>query len=133
MKHILVVEDEPLNAIVFRKVLEKRGSYRVTVTEQADVVLQLARSGAIDLVIMDVSLAHTRWEGRPVNGVELCRILKNDARTARIPVLLATAYAMRGDAESLIAQSGADHYVSKPILDHEQFVTQVRGLLAEAA
>lgn len=133
MKHILVVEDEPLNAIVFRKVLERRGSYRVTVTEDADVVFQLARSAAVDLVIMDVSLAHTRWEGRPVNGVELCRLLKGDPRTARLPVLLATAYAMRGDAESLIAQSGANHYVSKPILDHEQFVQQVRGLLAEAA
>jgi len=133
VRHILVVEDEPLNAIVFRKVLERRGGYRITVTEQADELMQLVRSGAVDLVIMDVSLAHTRWEGRAVNGVELCRILKGDSRTARIPVLLATAHAMRGDAEMLLVQSGADHYVAKPILDHEEFVRQVRELLEKAA
>jgi CheY-like chemotaxis protein len=133
MKHILVVEDEPLNAIVFRKVLERRGAYRVTVTEDAETVMQLARAGTVDLVIMDVSLAHTRWEGKPVTGVELCRILKSDLRTAGIPVLLATAHAMRGDAESLLAESGANQYVSKPILDHAAFVDQVRRFLELAA
>jgi CheY-like chemotaxis protein len=65
--------------------------------------------------------------------VELCRILKSDPSTARIPVMLATAHAMRGDAEHLLAQSGADQYVAKPILDHAQFVNQIRGLLREAA
>ena len=133
MKHVLVVEDEPLNAIVFSKVLERRGGFRVTLTEDAERVFELARAGAVDLVIMDVSLAHTRWEGRAVNGVELCRLLKADPRTGRVPVLLATAHAMRGDAESLLAQSGADHYVAKPILDHEDFIQRVRSLLEKAA
>ena len=71
---------------------------------------------------MDVSLANSRWEGSAVNGVELCRLLKADPRTAAIPVMLATAHAMRGDAESLIAESGADDYVAKPIVDHAAFV-----------
>ena len=91
MRHILVVEDDQVNAMVFRSVLEKRGGYRVTVTEKAEEVLEWAGSGDVDLVIMDVSLAHTRWKGEAVSGVDLCRLLKSEARTASIPVLLATA------------------------------------------
>ena len=49
------------------------------------------------------------------------------------PVLLATAHAMRGDAERLLAESGADQYVSKPIVEHDVFVACVRELVREAA
>ena len=133
MRHILVVEDDVVNAMVFRTVLEKRGGHRVTVTERAEEILDKARSGEIDLVIMDVSLTNTRWEGRPVSGVDLCRMLKSEPQTAAIPVLLATAHAMRGDAAQLLSASGAEDYVSKPILDHGQFVDQVRLLIEKAA
>jgi CheY-like chemotaxis protein len=133
MKHILVVEDEPLNAILFRKVLERRAGCRVTLTEDVALIMDLVRGGSVDLVILDVSLANSRWEGRPMNGVDVCRLLKAEPESARVPVLLATAHAMRGDAESLLAASGADGYVAKPIVDHGVFVDQVRRLLAEAA
>lgn len=133
MKHIVVVEDDLHNAVLFRKLLEKRGGWRVTLTESAEELFALARGGDVALVILDVSLAHTRWQGRAVNGVELCRMLKDDPATAAVPVMLATAHAMRGDAESLVGESGADDYVAKPIVDHAGFVEHVRGLLAEAA
>jgi CheY-like chemotaxis protein len=133
MSHIVVVEDDLHNAVLFRKLLEKRGGWRVTLTESAEELIDLARSGDVRLVILDVSLANTRWEGRPVSGIELCRLLKSDPRAAGVPVMLATAHAMRGDAETLVAESGADDYVAKPIVDHEQFVAHVRSLLAEAA
>jgi len=133
MKHVVVVEDDVHNATLFRKLLEKRGGYRVSVTEDPAELLAWARSGEVDLVVMDVSLAHSRHEGEPVNGIDLCRILKSDPRTCFVPVLLATAHAMRGDAESLIAESGADDYVAKPIVDQGAFVTQVRGMMREAA
>jgi two-component system, cell cycle response regulator DivK len=133
MKHILVVEDEPLNAILFRKILERRAGCRVTVTEDVPWILEQARDGGVDLVILDVSLSNSRWEGCAVNGVEVCRLLKAEPRSARVPVLLATAHAMRGDAESLLAASGADGYVAKPIVDHGAFIDHVRQLMAEAA
>jgi CheY-like chemotaxis protein len=133
MRHILLVEDDPHNAILCRKVLEKRGGFRVTVSEDGDQVVELVRSGETALVIMDVSLANTRLEGRPVNGVELCQRLKSDPATAHVPVVLATAHAMRGDAEKLMSESGADDYVPKPIVDHEAFVALVRRNLEEEA
>ena len=133
MKHVLVVEDDPHNAVLFRKILEKRTGCRVTVTETTDEVLAITAAGGVDLVIMDVSLPNARWQGQPVSGVELCRMLRDDPRTAAIPLCLATAHAMRGDAERLLAESGADGYIAKPILDHDEFVRQVRALIAEAA
>ena len=133
MRHVLVVEDDAYNAMLFRKLLEKRGGYRVSVTDIASEVVALCREGGIALVIMDVSLANTRLDGKPVNGVELCRILKSDPVTVGIPILLATAHAMRGDAERLLAESGADDYLAKPIVDHAAFLDHVRQMLPEAA
>jgi two-component system, cell cycle response regulator DivK len=131
--HVLVVEDDPHNAILMRKLLERRGGFRVTVSDSAEEVLRLVLGAGVDLVIMDVSLAHTRYEGKAVNGTDLCRLIKADPRGKRTPVMLATAHAMRGDAEDLMAESGADDYIAKPIVDHEAFVQQVRTLLPEAA
>jgi CheY-like chemotaxis protein len=130
---VIVVEDDPQNATLFRKVLEKRAHCRVTVSEDPAEILALARSGGIALIIMDVSLGNSRLDGVAVSGVELCRMLKQDPLTAFVPVVLATAHAMRGDAEQLLAESGADDYVAKPILDHQSFVAQVLALLEEAA
>ena len=133
MSHVLVVEDDPFNAVLFRKLLERRGGCRVSVSESADEILSLTAAGDVELVIMDVSLANTRVAGQLVSGVELCRLIKNTPASARVRILLATAHAMRGDAEALLAESGADDYVAKPILDHASFIRQVRSMLPEAA
>lgn len=133
MKHVIVVEDDLHNAVLFRKLLEKRGGFQVTVTEVAAELLDACRSGEVAAVILDVSLTNTTWQGHAVNGVELCRMLKADPATAHGPVMLATAHAMRGDAEKLLAESGADDYIAKPVVDHVAFVDQVRRHAREAA
>lgn len=133
MIHVLVVEDDLHNAMLFRKLLEKRCGARVTVSESPEEVLGLARTADVRLVLMDVSLTNSFWQGRSISGVEICQLLKQDPATAHIPVVLATAHAMRGDAERLLAESGADDYIAKPIVDHERFVALIRARLPEAA
>jgi CheY-like chemotaxis protein len=133
MTHVIVVEDDPTNAMLFRELLEKRCGFQVTVTESADEVLALARAADVALVLMDVSLANTRHQGHPVNGVDLCRLLKADPATRGVPVMLATAHAMRGDAEELLEQSGADDYISKPVVDHSAFAEHVRRIVRREA
>ncbi len=133
MKHAIVVEDDPHNATLFRKLLEKRLGFSVLLTRDPRELFAAMAGGGVDLVIMDVSLKGSEWDGHPVNGVELCRLLKSDPSSAHVPVLLATAHAMRGDAERLLAESGADQYVSKPIVEHDVFVACVRELVREAA
>lgn len=133
MSHVVIVEDDHHNAILFRKLFEKRLLCTVQVTESPDELLERLRVGGVDLVVMDVSLRGSEWNGRPISGVSLCRMIKSDPQLAHVPVLLATAHAMRGDAERLLAESGADSYVAKPVVDHDQFVSQARALMEKAA
>jgi len=132
-RHVLVVEDDPHNATLFRKIFEKRLGCDVTVTDSPAEMFEVLRSRQVELVVLDVSLGQSAWEGRPVNGIDLCRILKDDPATCGIPVMLATAHAMRGDAERLLTDSRADDYVAKPILDHAVFVEQAARLMEKAA
>ena len=132
-KHVLVVEDDPHNATLFRKIFEKRLGCDVTVTDSPEALFGMLRSRGAQLVVLDVSLGNSSWQGRPVNGIDLCRLLKAEPAFAHIPVMLATAHAMRGDAERLLAESGADDYVAKPILDHGAFVEQAARMMEKAA
>ncbi len=132
MKHVLVVEDDQYNAILFRKIFERRAGCRVTLTEDPAEVLKLVRVGDVALVVLDVSLRNSKWEGRPVGGVEICRMIRAESKR-RVPVLLATAHAMRGDAEKLIQESDADGYVAKPIVDHDEFARLAITLMERAA
>ena len=131
--HVLVVEDDPSNATLLRKIFEKRTGSRVTVTDAPAEMFEVLRAGGVSLLVLDVSLGQSLWEGRPVDGIDLCRILKADPALADIPVILATAHAMRGDAERLLRDSGADDYVAKPILDHAEFVARALQLMERAA
>lgn len=132
-RHVLIVEDDPHNATLFRKIVEKRMACDVTVTDSPDMMFSVLRTRGAGLVVLDVSLGSSEWQGQPVNGIDLCRALKADPQLRGVPVLLATAHAMRGDAERLLAESGADDYVAKPILDHAAFVELARVLMERAA
>ncbi len=127
---ILIVEDDPGNALVMRTILKKVGGMPADITEDGDVVVSRVKQGTVDLIVMDVSLANTRAGGRRMDGLELTRLVKGlETETGRrVPVLLATAHAMRGDGERFLEQSGADGYVTKPIVDHAAFVKTVRDL-----
>jgi len=129
MKTVLIVEDDPINARVFSKILTKRGGLDVKHTENVDEVIQIARSREVDIILMDVSLSHSVYQGKPVDGIRITQMLKEDPSTSDLPVVLVTAHAMEGDRETFLKQSGADGYISKPVVDHQQFVDQVVGLL----
>ena len=125
MTTVLIVEDDPINLRVFSKILTKRGGLQVKGTEIVEEVLQYARSGEIDAILMDVALANSTYEGKPVDGIKITQMLKADPQTARLPIILVTAHAMEGDRENFLKQSGADGYISKPVVDHEAFIQQI--------
>lgn len=131
MKTVLIVEDDPINARVFSKILNKRGGLAVKHTEDVDEVLQIAQSGEADVVLMDVSLSRSSFQGKPVDGIKITQMLKSDPNTSDLPVILVTAHAMQGDRESFLKQSGADAYISKPVVDHQGFVDQIMALLPD--
>ncbi|MBE9129878.1 MULTISPECIES: response regulator [unclassified Coleofasciculus] len=129
MKTVLIVEDDPINLRVFSKILTKRGGLNVKGTEDVEEVIQIAHSGVIDIILMDVSLAHSVYQGKPMDGIKITQMLKADAQTSKLPIILVTAHAMEGDRENFLRQSGADGYISKPVVDHQKFVDQIMALL----
>lgn len=131
MKTVLIVEDDLINARVFSKILTKRGGLDVRHTENVDEVMEIARSGAADLILMDVSLSRSMYQGKSVDGIKITQILKSDPQTASLPVILVTAHAMQGDRENFLSQSGADGYISKPVVDHQEFVDKILALLPD--
>jgi two-component system, cell cycle response regulator DivK len=129
---VLIVEDDPMNFRVFSKILIKRGGLNVQGSEDVEEIIHLAKSGEIKVILMDVSLANSVYQGKSVDGVQITQILKADPETSSLPILLVTAHAMEGDREFFLRQSGADGYISKPVVDHEQFVVQVQNAIAQA-
>jgi two-component system cell cycle response regulator DivK len=128
---ILIVEDNALVAKFYRLALERAGGFSCLVTENVEEMLAEVEAGRADLAILDVSLSGTVWEGRRIDGVELAHLLRQHA-PRRLPILLATAHAMAGDRERLLAASGADDYLEKPIYEAQGLVDKVRRLLVSS-
>ena len=129
MRTVLIVEDDLVNARVFSKILTKRGGLAVKHTENVEEVMQIAKAREADIILMDVSLARSVYNGKPVDGIKIAQMLKADPQTADLPIILCTASAMSGDRELFLEQSGADGYISKPVVDHQQFVERIKSLL----
>lgn len=128
-KRVLIVEDNVLVAKFFRMALERAGGCSCDISEDVPTILNLATSGELDLVLLDVSLTNSEWLGRAINGVELCRMIKEKS-PRHLPVLLATAHAMNGDRERFLEASGADGYLEKPVYDSALLVEKVRSLIS---
>ena len=105
MKTILIVEDVELNRELLVQLLED--DYRLVLAEDGQAALQKAREARPDLILMDLSLPR-------MDGWEATRRLKADLNLSKIPVIVLSAHAMRGDEERARA-SGCDDFLIKPI------------------
>jgi CheY-like chemotaxis protein len=123
---VLVVEDDPANAVLIETILSRFGGFAVVASDNGDEVLRLATGGGLAAVLMDVSLTDTRVAGNKVDGVELTRRIRSLPGCAHLPIILLTAHAMRGDREHLLFSSGANDYVAKPIADQQGLVDLLR-------
>ena len=122
---VLVVEDDQANAVLIETLLTRFADFEVRSTDDGDEVLRTIADEGVAAVIMDVSLGNTRVDGQAVDGVELTRRIRHTDSGAKLPVILLTAHAMRGDREHLLFSSGANDYVAKPITDQRGFVELV--------
>ena len=105
-RRVLIVEDNPLNMKLFSAMVAAQG-YEVLRANDGRSGLDAARREHPDLIIMDLQLPD-------MSGLDVTRSLKADAETRDIAILATTAYALRGDEET-IRGSGCDGYMAKPI------------------
>ncbi len=108
---VLVADDDLNAAILLRHVLERDG-YAVEIVRDGLAALEKARDLQPDLILLDVQMPH-------MNGFEVTTHLREDAKTARIPVVFVTAAAR--DPRDVVQgfQLGADDYIRKPYDYHE--------------
>ena len=129
MLRILVVEDNPLVAKFYRLALERAGGFQVTCDEDVETILAQVASSTFDVVVLDVSLRNCRYRGQPVDGLDLAQLIRQIPAGQSLPILLATAHAMEGDRQRLLAASGANAYLEKPIYDPDVLVNKIKEMV----
>lgn len=119
---VMVVDDE-VGALTLIGIMLERGGFVVLKARDAFAALELLEQETPDLFILDVMMPK-------MDGIELCRKIRSQPNTAKIPVIILSA---RGDAESVKEgfEAGANDYLEKPILHHD-LVTKVRTMLGIA-
>ena len=119
---ILIIEDNARNLKLARDILNYVG-YQTLEAGNAEDGLALAQAQRPHLVLMDVQLPG-------MNGLEALGRLRADPRTAAIPVVALTAFAMKDDRDVLLAV-GFDAYLEKP-LNVREFPIQIAAVLGRA-
>ena len=122
MSTVLIVEDNEKNMKLARDILKAKG-YATIEAVTGEEGVKLAKERKPDLVLMDIQLPG-------MSGIEAFRQIRDDAKTARIPVIALTASVTPTD-RSQISAAGFDAFVSKPI-SLKEFVETVKRLLEGA-
>lgn len=116
---VLVVDDTPQNVKLLADLLAAKGYAVATAADGASALEQLAAQSP-DLVLLDVMMPG-------LTGYDVCRRIREDARTALLPVVLVTALDPQQERVKGI-EAGADDFLSKPINQAELFA-RVKSLL----
>ena len=116
---VLVVDDNQQNLELLLAYLEDVDCRTLSAKDGAEA-LEVVKASSPDLILLDVMMPR-------MSGFEVCRRIKNDPKTADIPVIMVTALNEMGDIERAI-NSGTDDFLSKPVNKWE-LVTRVKTML----
>jgi len=119
---VLVVEDDPDIAQLVAHYLEKSGFSVELLANGRDALTSIA-ARAPDVLVLDLMLPGT-------DGLEVCRVVRGNAATAAIPIIMLTARAEESD-RIVGLEIGADDYLAKPFSPNE-LVARVRALVRRA-
>lgn len=119
---VLLVDDYADAREMYSFYLEHHG-YRVEEAADGHEALDKARSLSPSIILLDLSLPG-------IDGWQLAQMLKDDSRTAGIPIIALTAHALSGEHERALA-AGCDAFVTKPCLPHV-LVSELERVLQRA-
>lgn len=111
MKHILIADDSPAARALVAAELAHVTSFQIERASSGLEAIKLLSAMQIDLVLADVHMPE-------INGLELVRFIKSDARLRRIPVIVMSTEADETDRQRGLSL-GADDYLAKPFTAEE--------------
>jgi two-component system cell cycle response regulator DivK len=120
-KTILYVEDNEFNRKIVRQLLAQT-KYTLREALDGESGVRTAQEQPPDLILMDVQLPK-------MSGLDATRQLRADPRTAAVPIIVITSYAMSGDAEKAKA-AGATGYLAKPYSPRD-LLAKIREIVPE--
>jgi len=122
-KRVLIVDDSLTVREVERKILENQG-YDVTVAVDGMDGWNMLQSATFNLVLSDVDMPR-------MNGIEMVRRIKQDARLREMAVMI-VSYKDRDEDRVLGLEAGADYYLGKSSFHDDTLIAAVRDLIGEA-
>jgi two-component system response regulator MtrA len=127
MKTVLIVDDDPdIRELITWKL--GQAGYATIVAGDGEAGLVAAATGDDDGHLPDLILVD--WMMPKMSGIDVCRALRDDPATARIPVILLTANAQESDVERGFA-AGVDDYIAKPFSPREM-LGRIQAVLARS-
>ncbi|MCB2291482.1 response regulator [Clostridium sp. CS001] len=121
-KRILLVEDNDINQLVAKDILEQAG-IRVSIASNGEEAIKHVHANKFDAVLMDVQM--------PImDGYKATEILRETYPSSQLPIIAMTANALNGDRERSI-EAGMNDYISKPINPEILFETLVKWLIGD--
>lgn len=117
---ILVVDDQPLNLMMMREILQAAGYSRIRNAQSGEQALEAVEREKPDLILLDVMLPG-------IDGFTVCRRLKSGPDTAHLPIIFITSLEDR-PARLQGIEAGGDDFISKPVDGHE-LLARIRSLL----
>jgi len=117
---VLVVDDDPEIVTFLSTLLELEGIESSVATSAAAALEQLAQMRP-DLVLLDIAMPDR-------DGIDLCKELKRDPRTAEVPVFVVSARPGKDVVERALA-AGAEEFIRKPF-ENAELITRIRDRLS---
>jgi|YelNatPaOPRAMG01_1025707.scaffolds.fasta_scaffold00256_14 CheY-like chemotaxis protein len=119
-KKVLIIEDNVETQLIYKVYL--RSFYDVEIADTGESGLELLKQKKFDILLLDINLP-----GK-LNGEDVLKIIRKELKLSNFPIIVLTAYALRGDREKFI-NMGANNYISKPV-DKSVLLEEVKKLLA---
>jgi sigma-B regulation protein RsbU (phosphoserine phosphatase) len=116
---ILVVDDDPRNVRLLRRILTSDG-YKVEEAYCGEDAVEMALENPPDLILLDVMMPG-------MDGYEVCRRLREDRRTMAVPIVMVTALSWK-EEKARALEYGADDFITKPF-DRVEILARVRSSL----